>query len=154
MLAQLERRPSYLARNGCQVSTMKLSVQKKADIVRRFAQPNTSMKAIAGEFGVCDKTVKRIVNNKEAIMKIVEDGIHKKRYHVTVSLKFPELNDGVYQWFCSKEERCGGCPITDEVIQTYASRLAGRLNIMDFKASNGWLRSWNDRYNITSRKVS
>ena len=134
--------------------TTKLSVQKKAEILHEIAQPNTSMRTIARKYGVCDKTVRRIAQNGNAIKTMLKYSSNSGRCHVAVNLQFPEINESVYEWFCGKQERCGNFPITDEIVKTYATRLATRLKISEFKASNGWLRSWKSRYNIALRKVS
>jgi hypothetical protein len=107
-----------------------------------------------GEYGVCDKTVRRIAQNGDAIKTMLKYSSNSGRCHVAVNLQFPEINESVYEWFCGKQERCGNFPITDEIVKTYATRLATRLKISEFKASNGWLRSWKSRYNIALRKVS
>ncbi len=44
-----------------------------------------------------------------------------------------------------------GCPLSDFGIITKASEFATCLGIADFKGSNGWVRGFKERHNLTSK---
>lgn len=132
----------------------KLSLQKKADILKRTSQPTLSKRSVAHEFHVTEKTIRRIVNNKVQIEKLVSESKLLNRCQVNTRAKYQDINEMVFQWYCSMEENCGSVPLTDAVIITFAKRTATKMCINEFKASNGWLRSWKARYSIKSRKAS
>ena len=56
------------------------------------------------------------------------------------------LNDQVFDWFI--EVRSKKLPVTGRLIQEKAILVSKELGKDDFSASNGWLESWKQRYNI------
>lgn len=54
-----------------------------------------------------------------------------------------ELDDMLYTWFL--ETRSSNVPISGPMIKQKAKEIAKELNILDFKASEGWLFGWKRR---------
>lgn len=64
---------------------------------------------------------------------------------------FDKLNEILFQWFCSA--RAKNFPLSGPIIKTQATNIAARLNLTDFKGSNGWLRTFCRRYRISFKTV-
>lgn len=65
---------------------------------------------------------------------------------------FEQIDQKLYEWFasvCSKN-----LPISGPIIQTEAMKLAEKMNVNDFKASNGWLEKFKKRHDIVWKQVS
>ncbi len=64
-----------------------------------------------------------------------------------------QINDTVYEWFvsqCAKK-----LPISGPILQEFARKVAQQLDdTSTFKASNGWLERFRNRYNIHFRVIS
>ena len=66
--------------------------------------------------------------------------------------KYSVLKQSLYDWFClavSKNVHPDGRILKDKAVE-----IARRLHCDDFKASNGWLDGWKERYNVRQMKVS
>lgn len=65
--------------------------------------------------------------------------------------KHPELDNEVYKWFnkiLHSTSRCKPLPLTLDIIQKRALKVADELSLAGFKASDGWFRNWRGRYMI------
>ncbi len=61
----------------------------------------------------------------------------------------PNLDMAMSLWTQSMVQ--AGLPLSDFLMTTKASEFAGLLDISDFKASNGWVRGFKARHNLTSK---
>lgn len=61
------------------------------------------------------------------------------------------VNDAVYKCFC--DVRSKNAPMSGPLIQTKVLEVSASLNIDHFKASNGWLKKFRSRYNITFNNI-
>ena len=57
------------------------------------------------------------------------------------------MNDSVYEWFSIA--RAKSFPISGPILQAEALKFAAALKLENFKASNGWLRSFKIKHDIT-----
>ncbi|CAF4925950.1 unnamed protein product [Rotaria sp. Silwood1] len=64
-----------------------------------------------------------------------------------------KINGNVYEWFVA--QRAKNIPITGPILQEYAREIGKQLDHSnEFKASNGWLDTFQTRYNISFRVIS
>ena len=71
--------------------------------------------------------------------------------HITKSTDYDEINRAMFEWFVSA--RTKGIPISGPLIQTEALETVKKLGKHNFKASNGWLESFNHHHNIVFKAV-
>ena len=64
---------------------------------------------------------------------------------------FENVNSIVFEWFCIARSK--NFPILGPILQAKSIEIAKKLEITNFKASNGWLRSFKLRYNISFKKL-
>ena len=63
-----------------------------------------------------------------------------------------DLDKAVFKWFLNV--RTQNVALSSEIVQEKAGDYAKELGIEDFKASDGWLWRWKNRYNISFKTVS
>jgi len=77
------------------------------------------------------------IKNKE---KIMDEWINRKISGKIKRVKTPsfeQIDQKLYEWFISVRSK--KLPISGPILQTEAMQLAEKMNVKDFKASNGWL---------------
>ena len=62
-----------------------------------------------------------------------------------------EVNKAMDQFWIECRRR--GLPVTGPLLQLQARRYAERLQVLEFKASDGWLNSFKVRHNISLRSI-
>lgn len=127
-----------------------LSLKDKQDLIEMYYTHKKTVKELMIHFQ-CGKTqVYDCLSKKEEIKKnfsmLKSPGIKRIR-----SSEFDKLNDVIFQWFCTA--RTKSFPISGPIIQAKALEVASKMNFFEFKASNGWLRSFRKRFKISFRSV-
>lgn len=64
--------------------------------------------------------------------------------------KYPELEDALYSWFLDRLDQ--NAHVSDALIAEETERLAAALQLNNFKASNGWLQNFKNRYGIMRKR--
>ena len=131
-------------------------LKKKYELVKE-AEKNRTLKAreLAELYG-CGKTqVYSILKNKAAIIESYEcNGANDSRRSLKQCRKSPyaQINDLLYEWFLvavRKNIYPDGPTLCEK-----AQKIAKRLDVDDFKASNGWLQKWKARHNVKMMTVN
>ncbi|XP_025407826.1 tigger transposable element-derived protein 6-like [Sipha flava] len=92
------------------------------------------------------------IKNKE---KIMDEWVNSKNSGKSKRVKTPsfeQIDQKLYEWFVSVRSK--NLPISGPIIQTKAMKLAEKMNVKDFKASNGWLEKFKKRHDIVWKQVS
>ncbi|KAL4152706.1 hypothetical protein QTP88_000539 [Uroleucon formosanum] len=101
----------------------------------------------------CGKTqIYYAIKNKE---KIMDEWVNSKNSGKSKRVKTPsfeQIDQKLYEWFVSVRSK--NLPISGPIIQTEAMKLAEKMNVKDFKASNGWLEEFKKRHDIVWKQVS
>ena len=84
-------------------------------------------------------------------MLSLEKGQNVKRRKLRAGAR-EALDAAVFKWFLNLRSQNVG--LSGNIIQEKASIYAKELNIENFEASDGWLRRWKERRNITFKTVS
>ena len=127
-----------------------LSLKEKYDVIDASNKnPGMESRALAAMFS-CGKTqITSILNNKESIVELYESNMSSTS---TLTRKrcresdYSQVNEALYSWYLLATSRNiypGGPQLCEK-----AKQIAERLNISDFKASNGWLARWKTRHNV------
>nr|XP_045600957.1 tigger transposable element-derived protein 7-like [Procambarus clarkii] len=129
-----------------------LSIEQKLDMIEKHER-GYSVTRLAAEFNVGKSTVCDIKRQKDDIRKFLassDSGALNKRKTIKGSAN-TNLDEAVYKWF--NQERSVGMPLGGDAIKTAADKFAQKMNIPDFRASEGWLQRFKNRHNIKNRKV-
>lgn len=102
----------------------------------------------------CGKTqIYEIIRNKDRIMDQYKSGnsndLKKQTNHI---MKYPKINEITFAWFTAA--RAKNLPISGPILQQKARDIAIFLGNTEFTASNGWLQSFRNRYDIRFHVVS
>ena len=128
-----------------------MTLQQKYQLIKEAEKDPTRKTRILAEQFHCGKTqVYTIIKNKTATVELYEsndfsDLRHCSRERSRTS-QFTEVNDLLYEWYLvavRKNIYPDGPTLCEK-----AREIVKRLELSDFKASNGWLEKWKARHNI------
>ena len=126
------------------------TLQEKCQALKDIAKglPN---KEVATKYGVPKNTISTWIKNKDKVLSSLEKGKNVKRRKLRAGA-YEALDAAVFKWFFNM--RSQNVSLSGGIIQEKASIYAKELNIENFKASDGSLRRWKERRNITFKTIS
>ncbi|XP_034945951.1 tigger transposable element derived 5-like [Chelonus insularis] len=130
-----------------------VSIEVKLRAIREI-EKGSSIYDICNELKVHHNTVKSWLKNKEKFVKwSAERGNNKLMPRRRLSHEDNKnVNHAMWIWF--QDKRQAGVPINGPMIQAQALRFNSIFGgNEDFKASNGWLRSWKERHGIRALTI-
>jgi len=134
------------------MSRKALTLSDKVKLIELKETQKLSTKELITRFK-CGKTqVYDAIKNKE---KIMDEWVNSKNSGKSKRLKTPsfeQIDQKLYEWFISVRSK--NLPISGPILQTEAMKLAEKMNVKDFKASNGWLEKFKKRHDIVWKQVS
>ena len=105
-----------------------LTLEEKVQLTRYKGENNAAgVQKIVEMFGIGKTQARQLWKSNSCA------DMRKKR-----PAEFEQINKAVFDWFCMA--RGSNIPISGPMIQEEAKEIANRLQIDDFKASNGWLQ--------------
>ena len=110
-----------------------------------------SNKDVVAKYGVPKNTLSIWVKNKEKLVNALEKGTNGKQQKLKTG-NHELVDSAIFKWFLNM--RSDNVPLSASVIQEKAVMFAKDLNVENFQASDGWLRRWKERNNITFKTVS
>nr|XP_043069112.1 tigger transposable element-derived protein 6-like [Drosophila bipectinata] len=126
-----------------------LSIAQKQNII--LAIDNGTKKIdVAKQFDVAPSTITSILQKKEFIMQASSSSKLKRQKHA----EYPNQccrQKSLILWIT--QCRQSNVPIGGELLKEKALFFAKAMNIMDFKASSGWLDRFKHRHNIAFKKM-
>ncbi|XP_062599444.1 tigger transposable element-derived protein 6-like [Saccostrea cucullata] len=132
---------------------LELSLSDKIKLIKDHeSQPKISQRVLGEKFKVGKSTVGDILRKKDFYLEQFEKNASPKKSRFNNTCKFFDINDVVFKWFSTA--RAKGIPISGPIIQEKALQYSAELQIPGFKASNGWLDRWKNRYSVTAFKIS
>lgn len=121
-----------------------LTLFEKKEIINA-ANKNSSQSELAKRFGVARTTIIGIIKSKEAVINAIENGADPKRNKIKQS-KYEDHDKAMFSWFC--QIRSHNLPVSGQLLQQKAKEIAVEMNLVEFCASNGWLRNFLRRHSI------
>ena len=123
-----------------------LTLEERVKVVKAHEAGESARKI--SERISCGKTqIQTAFRNKAAIIQEWETGGSSKRKYMTARRTlYGDLNDHVWQWFCTARSK--NIPMTGHLIQEKATMLAVAMGHVEFTAFNGWLESFKKRHDI------
>lgn len=123
-----------------------LTLADKVSVIER-KRSGTSCRAIATSMNVGKTQIQSIVASADTIMAEWRNGGRgEQRYLKVRKTEYDELNRLVWDWFCAARSK--NIPVSGRLIQEKALLYALEMGHDNFSASNGWLQSFQKRYNI------
>ena len=110
-----------------------------------------SKKDVAAKYNVPKNTLSTWVKNKEKLFDALKKGTNVKRQKLE-SCNHELVGQAIFNWFLNM--RSQNVPLSASMIQEKAVIFANELNTENCQASDGWLRRWKERNNISFKTVS
>ena len=126
-----------------------LSIKEKVELLKN--SDGKSSRQLAEKYGVGRTQVQNLMKRKREILDSYEDDANSSRKRQCVSTVNNDLNDLMWQWF--QKLRSQMIPVSGPMMQEKALAISQQLNLSDFKASTGWLRSFKQRHNINGARI-
>jgi hypothetical protein len=129
-----------------------LTLSDKIKLIELKQHENLSVKELMVKFK-CGKTqVYEAIKNKDKLMEQWVSCKNSGKSKRVVSVRFEQVEQDLYRWFINCRSK--SLPISGPILQTEATKLAEKLGISDFKASNGWLDRFKRRHNIVCKQIN
>lgn len=128
----------------------RLSIEDKLIVIAEY-EAGVKQCELMKKYNLPKTVVSRLVKNKEKTKASLCNKVPLKFKRNEFRPKHPELDDEVYKWFTKilhPTGRCKPLPLTRDIIQKRALKIADDLRLAGFKASDGWFRNWRGRYGI------
>lgn len=135
----------------------RLNDAQRLEIIRRRREENPpSLRSLAREFNVSDKSIRNVMLCAEEIKKrnVNVDLKHQLQTFRHAAPRFPDLEERVFQWIMSL--RKVQINPTPTAIMEKAKVIAMEMGIpeIDFKASPGWFERFRKRRHLVDKRMS
>jgi hypothetical protein len=127
-------------------------IEEKICVVEWHRRNGSVVSKTANEYGIDRKCV-RDWDKKYDELKRYEAtprGKKARKMHDGRQPLSVQLDDGLYEFL--QKRRHFGLPVSNAALVDEAKRLARELNIIGFKASDGWLTNWKRRFSVGIRR--
>lgn len=125
-----------------------ISVDEKVCVIRAI-EKGEKKSDVGKRFELCQSTVATIWKNQKTILQAALEGNSSKKLRKP---KFEDLDQAMLSWF--NNQRQNNVPISGSIVKAKAKKFANQLGIIDFKSSEGWLRKFKHRHQITYGKMN
>ena len=113
------------------------TLKEKCEILSHIEKGMTN-KGAADKFGVPKNTIATQIKNKEIVFQALEESAPSTKK--LRGCQYEKVGKVLFEWFVS--QRSQNIPIDGSIIQKVGLFFAEKLEIPDFKASDGWLVKW------------
>lgn len=128
-----------------------LSLYEKAKVLEDLNR-GFNVTLLAKKYGIAKSTVCSIKNKKEKIIDRVSNTIKPTQKCTLRSAELPEMEMQLYKWFIAQRER--NMPVSGDMMKQKALSLTASMNLGNFRASDGWLQRFKERYGVRFLKIS
>ena len=129
---------------------MKHFITEKYEALQKIEEGKSTEKSVAKEYGVKKNTISTWIVNKRKIFEAYESGqVNSSRKKLKKSDN-KDLDEAVFTLF--KNPLSNNILVNGIIIKEKALSLAKSLEVTDFRASNGWLNKWKQRYIVCQEK--
>ncbi|KAH8024593.1 hypothetical protein HPB51_025628 [Rhipicephalus microplus] len=127
----------------------RLTMEKKAAIIK-LVKSGRSQADVSKEFGISKQTVSDFLKNKDKILEAAEKPSGAQKMNASQGVH-PKLEDALVVWLNSMIAK--RLPVSGCILKQKAKTLALRMDITDFKFSDGWLRNFKHRNDLKFKKM-
>lgn len=131
-----------------------LTVQQKKEVLD-LIDLNTSYREISKMYNISAGAITGIKHDREMIYSYISkkgNNPSMKRIKLRLSNESSRLDEIIYAWYCEAKRRSEA--ISGPIMKEKAMLVAHRLGMSDFKASNGWINSFQKRHQISFRDTN
>ena len=100
---------------------------------------------VAAKYGTPKNTLSTWLKNKDKIFEATKKGSDSKRQRLR-QCTFANLEQAMFKWLLFVQSR--DVAISALVFKTKAMEFAKKMNVENFKSSNGLLDRWKKRFNV------
>ena len=126
------------------------TLREKCQVLKDL-QKGESNKDVAAKYNVPKNTLSTWVKKKQKLFNALKKGTNVKRQKLK-SGNHELVDQAIFNWFLSMQSH--NIPLSASMIQEKAVIFAKGLNTENFQASDGWLRRWKERNDISFKTVS
>ena len=129
-----------------------LTLQGKVDVIAyKDKNPAIGIREIAEKFQCGKKKIQSTLRDKRKLLdKFATNGnAASKRARMC---RFQNIDSAMLEWF--RMARSKNIPVSGPMLQAKAVAVAEKMQLENFKASNGWLEKFKTRYKIKGMTVS
>ena len=116
------------------------TLKEKCDILLHIEKGMTNKEA-ADKSGVPKNAISTWIKNKEKFFQALEEGVPSTKK--LRGCQYEKVDKALFEWFVL--QRSQNIPIDGSMIQEKGLFFSEKLEIPDFKASDGWLDKWKKR---------
>ena len=106
---------------------------------------------VAAKYGIPKNTLSTWLKNKDNIFKATKKESNSKRQQLR-QVTFANLDQAMFKWLLVIRSRDAADSAI--VFKTKAFEFAEKMNVENFKESDGWLDSWKKQFNVSFKTVS
>ena len=125
-------------------------MKDKYDALKEVEDGKTKSQ-VAVKHGIPKKTLSTWLKNKDKIFEGTKKGSNSKRRRLRQGT-FASLDQAMFKWLLFVRSR--DVAVLALVFQTKATEFAEKMNVENFKASDGWLDRWKKRFSVSFKTVS
>lgn len=129
---------------------MCLSVEVKKKILKEVDEKILSKTEISKKYGIPKNSLSTILKSREKIVGNRSTNKNPSRKYFREA-KHPQLEKALISWM--RKMRGLNIPIDGNLLKEQSNSFALKLNIKDFKASDGWLQKFKSRHGLSFRKL-
>ncbi|XP_049520395.1 tigger transposable element-derived protein 4-like [Dermacentor silvarum] len=126
-----------------------MSMAKKAAIVK-LVESGRSRAEVAKEFQISKQTLSDYIKNKQKILEAAEKSTGSRQKNVSQGT-YPKLEEALLVWL--KSTVASKVPVSGGLLKQKAEMMALQMNIEGFKVSDGWLRNFKKRFDLSFKKL-
>ena len=106
---------------------------------------------VAAKYGIPKNTLSTWLKNKDNIFKATKKESNSKRQQLR-QVTFANLDQAMFKWLLVIRSRDAADSAI--VFKTKAFEFAEKMNVENFKESDGWLDRWKKQFNVSFKTVS
>ena len=119
------------------------------EVIKTFErEPGISSRKLAESFKCGRSQIQNILKNKQHYKELYEQNANDKIKHCwkrSRKSEYVDINEALYEWFQLATAR--NIYLDGKILMEKAQDIAAHLGMAEeFKASNGWLTRWKERY--------
>ena len=108
-------------------------------------------KEICARFNLAKSSLSKIVSDREKIYSALASGKFTSKSKRICTAKFEDVEELLFEWY--QNVRTSNIPVSGDVLKEKAISIVQEFEIVDFKASDGWLSNFLRRFNLSSQAV-